>query len=123
MTLHAAGQIDRDGVEAAREEIALIKFYGAGVLHDVIDRAIQAHGALGVSTDLPLEAMYRHARDARIYDVKLIVAPRPSPPAPIASRDRLGALFSEPTRGLEPRTPSLRVALCRAFAADTGDRF
>ncbi len=49
-------------------EISLIKFYGARVLHDVIDRAIQAHGALGYSTDLPLEAMYRFARAARIYD-------------------------------------------------------
>jgi acyl-CoA dehydrogenase len=37
------------------------------VLHDVIDRAIQAHGSLGYSTDLPLEAMYRHAGAARIY--------------------------------------------------------
>jgi acyl-CoA dehydrogenase len=46
----------------------MIKFYGAKVLHDVIDRALQAHGALGYSTDLPLEAMYRFARAARIYD-------------------------------------------------------
>jgi acyl-CoA dehydrogenase len=38
------------------------------VLHDVIDRALQAHGALGYSTDLPLEAMYRYARAARLYD-------------------------------------------------------
>jgi acyl-CoA dehydrogenase len=38
------------------------------VLHDVVDRALQAHGSLGYSTDLPLEAMYRHARAARIYD-------------------------------------------------------
>ncbi|HUO70690.1 MAG TPA: acyl-CoA dehydrogenase family protein, partial [Solirubrobacteraceae bacterium] len=52
---------------AARKEIALIKFYGAQVLHDVVDR-VQAHGALGYSTDLPLEAMYRFARAARIYD-------------------------------------------------------
>ena len=68
MTLHAAWKMDADGVAAARKEIALIKFYGAQVLHDVVDRAIQAHGALGYSTDLPLEAMYRYARAARIYD-------------------------------------------------------
>ena len=68
MTLHAAWLIDREGASAARQEIALIKFFGAGVLHDVVDRALQAHGALGYSTDLPLEAMYRHARAARIYD-------------------------------------------------------
>jgi acyl-CoA dehydrogenase len=68
MTLHAAWKIDREGAAAARTEIALIKFYGAGVLHDVVDRALQVHGALGYSTDLPLEAMYRFARAARIYD-------------------------------------------------------
>jgi acyl-CoA dehydrogenase len=68
MTLHAAWVMDTEGVAAARQPISLIKFYGAGVLHDVIDRALQAHGALGFSTDLPLESMYRHARAARIYD-------------------------------------------------------
>jgi acyl-CoA dehydrogenase len=68
MTLHAAWKMDREGASAARQEIALIKFYGAGVMHDVVDRALQAHGALGYSTDLPLEAMYRFARAARFYD-------------------------------------------------------
>jgi len=68
MTLHAAWVIDRHGAPAARQEIALIKFYGATVLHDVIDRAIQVCGSLGYSSDLPLEEMYRHARAARIYD-------------------------------------------------------
>jgi acyl-CoA dehydrogenase len=68
MTLHAAWLMDTQGVMAARKEIALIKFYGAKVLHDVVDRALQAHGGLGYSTDLPLEAMYRYARAARIYD-------------------------------------------------------
>lgn len=68
MTLHAAWKMDTEGVAAARREIALIKFYGAKVLHDVVDRALQAHGSLGYSTDLPLEAMYRYARAARIYD-------------------------------------------------------
>jgi acyl-CoA dehydrogenase len=68
MTLHAAWKMDRDGSAAARTEISLIKFFGAKVLHDVIDRAIQIHGALGFSSDLPLEAMYRHARSARLYD-------------------------------------------------------
>jgi acyl-CoA dehydrogenase len=68
MTLHAAWKMDTEGVGAARKDIALIKFFGAGVLHDVVDRALQAHGSLGYSTDLPLEAMYRFARAARIYD-------------------------------------------------------
>ncbi|MBV8297184.1 MAG: acyl-CoA dehydrogenase family protein [Acidimicrobiia bacterium] len=68
MTLHAAWKMDQHGSSAARVEIAMIKFFGARVLYDVIDRAIQIHGALGYSTDLPLEAMYRHARAARLYD-------------------------------------------------------
>jgi acyl-CoA dehydrogenase len=68
MTLHAAWVMDTQGASAARKEISMIKFYGAKVLHDVVDRAIQVHGALGYSTDLPLEQMYRFARAARIYD-------------------------------------------------------
>jgi acyl-CoA dehydrogenase len=68
MTLHAAWKMDTQGVLAARTDIAMIKYFGAKVLHDVVDRALQAHGALGYSTDLPLEAMYRYARAARIYD-------------------------------------------------------
>ena len=68
MTLHAAWKMDTEGAAAARREISLIKFYGAGVLHDVVDRALQVHGSLGYSTDMPLEAMYRYARAARFYD-------------------------------------------------------
>jgi acyl-CoA dehydrogenase len=68
MTLHAAWKMDTEGVAAARQDIAMIKYYGAGVLHNVVDRALQAHGSLGYSTDLPLEAMYRYARAARFYD-------------------------------------------------------
>ena len=68
MTLHAAWVMDTQGARAAMVDIALIKFYGAKVLHDVVDRALQTHGSLGYSTDLPLEQMYRFARAARIYD-------------------------------------------------------
>ncbi|MFG2427194.1 acyl-CoA dehydrogenase family protein [Streptomyces sp. NPDC048590] len=66
MTLDAARRYDQDG--QARLEISLVKFWGAQVLHNVVDRAIQVHGALGVTADTPLEAMYRRARYARIYD-------------------------------------------------------
>jgi acyl-CoA dehydrogenase len=68
MTLYAAWKMDQVGAANARVEIAMIKYYGAKVLYDVIDRAIQTHGSLGFSTDLPLEHMYRAARAARIYD-------------------------------------------------------
>ena len=66
LTLHAAQKIDAG--DEARIEIGLIKVYGATMLHNAIDRAIQVHGALGVTEDTPLERMYRHARFARIYD-------------------------------------------------------
>jgi acyl-CoA dehydrogenase len=66
MTLDAARALDSG--DEARVEISLIKFYGARMLHNVIDRAIQVHGAAGVTGDLPLEKMYRYARYARLYD-------------------------------------------------------
>src|SRR3954454_19430846 len=68
MTLHAAWRMDNEGASAARTDISLIKFFGANVLFEVVARALQIHGALGYSTDLPLEAMYRYARAARLYD-------------------------------------------------------
>jgi acyl-CoA dehydrogenase len=68
MTLYAAWKLDTQGLRSARQEIAMIKFYGARALYNVIDRAVQVHGALGFSTDMPLESMYRNARAARIYD-------------------------------------------------------
>ena len=68
MTMHAAWKMDNEGSSAARKEIAIIKFWGGHVLHDAIDRAIQVHGSLGFTTDLPLESMYKAARAGRIYD-------------------------------------------------------
>ncbi|MEH6571269.1 MAG: acyl-CoA dehydrogenase family protein [Halioglobus sp.] len=66
MTLDAAKLMDQG--DEARVQISLIKFWGARMLHNVVDRAIQVHGALGVTADTPLEHMYREARFARIYD-------------------------------------------------------
>jgi acyl-CoA dehydrogenase len=68
MTLHAAWKIDTYGSSAARTDVSLIKFFGAKVLHDVVDRALQLHGGLGYSTDMPLEMLYRYARHARFVD-------------------------------------------------------
>src|SRR5436190_13782248 len=68
MVLHAAWKIDPYGSSAARTDVSLIKVFGAQVLHDVIDRALQAHGGLGFSADMPLEKLYRYARHARFVD-------------------------------------------------------
>jgi acyl-CoA dehydrogenase len=68
LTLRAAWTWDNEGPKAARQAVSEIKYWGAQILHDVIDRAIQIHGALGYSADLPLEEMYRTARNFRISD-------------------------------------------------------
>ena len=66
MTLDAAHKIDEG--DEARIEVSLIKFYAARVLNEVIDRAVQTHGALGLTGRSPLSMMYGLARAARIYD-------------------------------------------------------
>jgi acyl-CoA dehydrogenase len=81
LVLHAAWTIDTQGIAAAREAISLIKFHVAGVMQDVVDRAIQTHGALGISDDTVLSWFYRQERAARIYDGpdevhKVVVAKR-----------------------------------------------
>lgn len=81
MVQHAAWEIEQHGAHSAREGISLIKFFVAGVLQRVLDRAIQAHGALGVTDETPLAYWYRHERAARIYDGpdevhKMVVARR-----------------------------------------------
>jgi alkylation response protein AidB-like acyl-CoA dehydrogenase len=68
LVLHAAWTIDTHGIGEARESISLIKFHVAEVMQQVVDRAIQAHGALGISDDTILSWFYRQERSARIYD-------------------------------------------------------
>jgi acyl-CoA dehydrogenase len=66
LTMDTACKID-EGSEA-RVEVSLLKFYAAGVLNDVIDRAVQVHGARGLTSETPLAQMAMHARGGRIYD-------------------------------------------------------
>jgi acyl-CoA dehydrogenase len=66
LTLDAARKIDEG--DEARVEVSVIKFYAARVLGEVIDRAIQVHGARGLTDETPLAEMYANARAARIYD-------------------------------------------------------
>jgi alkylation response protein AidB-like acyl-CoA dehydrogenase len=68
MVLHAAWKIDCEGARAAREQISLIKFPTAKAMLDVVDRAIQAHGAFGITDYSVLSYFYRNERAARIYD-------------------------------------------------------
>jgi acyl-CoA dehydrogenase len=68
MVLDAAWRIDSVGFAEARVEISLIKFYVADVMMRLIDRAIQVHGALGVTSDTVISWYYVHERGSRIYD-------------------------------------------------------
>lgn len=68
MVLDVASRMQIHGAKAVKEEISMIKFFVADVLMKVIDRAIQVHGALGVTDDTLLSFWYRHERGARIYD-------------------------------------------------------
>lgn len=68
LVLQTAAKIDQLGSSAVREDISLIKFFVAGVLQRVLDRAIQVHGARGLTNETPLSYWYRHERAARIYD-------------------------------------------------------
>ena len=81
MVLHAAWTIEKKGFSAARDQVSLIKFYVADVMMRLVDRAIQLHGALGITSDTVLAFYYVHERGARIYDGpdevhKMVVAKR-----------------------------------------------
>jgi alkylation response protein AidB-like acyl-CoA dehydrogenase len=81
MVLHAAWTIENKGFQMAREEVSIIKFYVADVMMRLVDRAIQLHGALGITSDTVLAHYYVHERGARINDGpdevhKMVVAKR-----------------------------------------------
>jgi acyl-CoA dehydrogenase len=68
LTLHAAHRMDTVGNKEARAEIAMIKVAAPQMALRVIDRAIQVHGALGVSQDRALAAAWAHVRSLRLAD-------------------------------------------------------
>jgi len=68
MVLHAAWKMDTIGKKEARQEIAMIKVIAANMMMTVLDRAIQVFGAMGVSDDTPIAAMWRNGRSMRLAD-------------------------------------------------------
>ncbi|MFE4120350.1 acyl-CoA dehydrogenase [Priestia sp. YIM B13486] len=68
LTLKAAYMMDTVGNKKARKEIAMIKVMAPAMALKVIDRAIQAFGAAGVSEDTPLAALWANARTLRLAD-------------------------------------------------------
>ncbi len=68
LTLYAAWQMDTEGKRRARQAISMIKVVAANMVMDVLDRAIQVHGSLGMSDDTPLAAMWRFSRMLKVAD-------------------------------------------------------
>ena len=68
LTLHCAWRIEQVGTKEARNDISMIKYHGAEVLRKVVDRAMQTHGALGITDYTVLSHFYREERGSRIYD-------------------------------------------------------
>jgi acyl-CoA dehydrogenase len=68
LTLYAAWKMDTEGKRAARQSISMIKVVAANVVMNVLDRAIQTHGSLGMTEDTPLAMMWRYSRMLRIAD-------------------------------------------------------
>jgi acyl-CoA dehydrogenase len=66
--MHAAWMIDTVGKRQARQEIAMIKVQAANMVMNVLDRAIQLHGAMGMSDDTPIARFWRENRSMRIVD-------------------------------------------------------
>jgi acyl-CoA dehydrogenase len=68
LTMLAAWKMDTAGKRAARQEISMIKVVAANMVMDVLDRAIQVHGSLGMSDDTPLAFMWRFSRMLKVAD-------------------------------------------------------
>jgi acyl-CoA dehydrogenase len=68
LTMKAAFMMDTVGNKAARAELAMVKVVVPRMALRVLDRAIQAHGAAGVSADFPMAAAWAHARTIRLAD-------------------------------------------------------
>ncbi|MGF6113402.1 acyl-CoA dehydrogenase family protein [Pseudomonas frederiksbergensis] len=68
LTLYAAWKMDKLGTFAAMTEISAIKVVAPNVLQQVVDMAIQLHGAEGLSHDVPLTAFFAQARSLRLAD-------------------------------------------------------
>jgi len=110
MVLHAAWKMDTEGKRAARQDISMIKVVAANVVMDVLDRAIQVHGALGVSDDTPLALMWRQLRMLRLADGpdevhKMVIALRELNRWKAADADQPAAAPAKPA-GEAPKEPA-----------------
>lgn len=96
LTMHAAWKMDKVGKRAARQEISMIKVVAANMVMNVLDRAIQVHGSLGMTDDTPLAMMWRFSRMLRLADgpdeVHKMVIARREVGRQLKKRDAAGAV-------------------------------
>ncbi len=107
LTLNAAWRMDTYGKKEARREISMIKVVAANVVMDVLDRAIQVHGSLGMSDDTPLAGMWRFSRMLKVADGpdevhKMVIARRELNKWAEADEGENGA--GQPDRVAQPTT-------------------
>ena len=114
--LHAAWRIDAVGQKAARAEVSAIKFHVAKVMRDVLERAIQTHGALGITDDTVLSFFYRHERGAQIYDGPDEVHKS------VVAREILAGYGLDPRRGSSARpATATATAIATTEAGEAGE--
>jgi acyl-CoA dehydrogenase len=68
LTLAAADKMDREGNKGAKDLISMIKIVAPRMCQEVADRAIQAHGAMGLCQDTPIASSFAYGRFVRIAD-------------------------------------------------------
>jgi len=68
LVLQTAWQIENKGFKEAKVAVSMIKYFTANVLQQVLDRALQSMGGLGMTDDTIIAFFFRHERAARIYD-------------------------------------------------------
>jgi acyl-CoA dehydrogenase len=68
LTLSAADKLDKFGNKEAKDLIAMIKIVAPRMCQEVADRAMQAHGGMGVSQDTPIADLFSYARFVRLAD-------------------------------------------------------
>ena len=115
MVLHAAWKMDTEGKREARQDISMIKVIAAQMHQEVLDRAMQVHGALGMSDDIPLSLAWRQGRWLRIAD-----GPDEVHKASIARRELNRFKPGSGRRGRRPRRPA-PVRSCRAAPGPESD--
>ena len=128
MVLHAAWKMDTEGKREARQEISMIKVVAANMLMDVLDRAMQVHGALGVSDDTPLAMMWRQGalaaprrrpgRGAQDGDRPARAEPLQAARAGRGLVDRRRGLSQPADHGLTRRAAGLRRGAARLRARE-----